>query len=415
MKKTIAVILSVLMLICSIPFTAGAVRFGINLDVPAEGTENVEFITSNITVGKVSDSTLESNTTYVICNGATLTFRALNTCYVPQGTTIYVAEGGTINAEGTLVIDEGAAIIVKKGGTLKAVTRLEVYHNADLYVEGTLRGAENVFVASTANAEVAITFTSLKKTGNEGKVKISYASSKDAGLSEDQTLEFITIADLSKDVVIWAPLNQFFYVKAEIIEDEEGVDKYDDSLFKIYLNEFEIPFSAGSHPFMATSAGEVSYSVWTKPSDFYNTYSIYLPSGEGYAIYGRGGEQWKDGETPKLKHGQAFSFRIEVEPEYDMSAYEVYVYNGYGWINLDPNNGALAGIAPAQPDEYGYYHIDAIKGDTTIYVSGIMKNETLLMIGDILDMVKGIFEMFSGFFQEILGYIGAIFGGGTVA
>ena len=96
---------------------------------------------------------------------------------------------------------------------------------------------------------------------------------------------------------------------------------------------------------------------------------------------------------------------VEKHPEYDMSAYEVYIYNGYGWTNLDPSQD-LADIEPAKPDEYGYYTISEVKGEHTVYVVGVVANETLLMVGNILDMVKNIFEMIAGFFAEILAFFG---------
>jgi hypothetical protein len=97
--------------------------------------------------------------------------------------------------------------------------------------------------------------------------------------------------------------------------------------------------------------------------------------------------------------------KVEIDPEYDMSAYEVYIYNGYGWTNLDPSQD-LADIEPAKPDEYGYYTIGEVKGEHTVYVVGVVANETLLMVGNILDMVKNIFEMIGAFFAEILAFFG---------
>ena len=413
MKKTIAVILSAIMIFCCIPFAvfAADTTDPADYEIPASAAEYTA-ITENITIGKENRDFFKAGK-YVVCDNVTVTFEDLNTCYIPQNTIIYVADGGTINAVGSLVIDEFAMIVVKQGGTLKVASRLEVYRFGELYVEGTLKGAENVAYNENAKANVIVTFPSVVGSSVDGKISVSYATSSSNSLGEDAQGKLVYEKVPAEGATVKAPINRYFYVKVEIVE-ADGIDKYDDSLFKVYCNEFEIPFSMGSHPFVATSSAEISYGSWTKESDFLNTYSIYLPTGDGYAIYGRNGEQWTNGDTPKLKHGEAFSFRIEVDAEYDMSVYEVYIYNGYGWTNLDPTTD-LSGIAPAKPDEYGYYHIREITGETTVYVTGIMANETLLMIGNILDMVRGVFEMFAGFFQEILGYLGNILGVGSVA
>ena len=382
MKKTLAVILSVLMIACCLPFSAIA-------------AEQVTFTAS----GKFENSNqLDSGKEYIIDNGVTMTVPSNLTLYVPTGASLRVAEGGKLNVLGQIVVLDGAA----------------------LYVEGFIYGASNVTVNGSGSALAEIRFPALDKAsgliGPDGKarIQVSYGSSTNGNIYEDQqgTVVFNKVNDNGASIM--APLNQYIYIKADIVEPEAGFDKFDDALMNVYFNGVGIPYTQGSHHTLLTTSGDITYSKWTKDDDFLNTFNIYLPTGEGYTVYGREGEQSADGETIKLKYGQSFSFKVEVDPEYDMSAYEVYVYNGYGWSNLDTST-LLKDIAPAIPDEYGYYHIDAIKGEHTIYVVGVVKNETLLMVGDILDMVRNVFEMITGFFAELLSFFGLSLGNnGTV-
>ncbi len=373
MKKTLAVILSAVMLLCCLPFAVNA----------------AETITYEANRYFSASNELVSGNTYVVASGVTVTVPAELTLYVPTGAILRVDEGGKLNVLGN--------IIVMDGGSLR--------------VEGFLYGASNVTVNGQGTALAELRFPALSETpgliGKDGKAKIqvSYASSENGDIYEDQqgTLVFNSVGNSGASVM--APINQYIYIKADIIEPDLTYDKYDDALMNVYFNGVGIPYTQGSHHTLLTTSGDISYSKWVNDSDFLNTFNIYLPTGEGYTVYGREGEQSADGETVKLKYGQSFSFKVEIDPEYDMSAYEVYVYNGYGWTDLDTST-LLKDIAPAQTDEYGYYHIDEIKGEHTIYVVGVVKNETLLMVGDILDMVRNVFEMISAFFMEILALLG---------
>ena len=376
MKKTFAVILSVLMLVCCIPFSSSAASVH-TFEASADFT---------------SSNQLVSGDTYVIPDGVTMTVPTSLTLYVPTGAILRVEQGAKLNALGQIIVLDGGQLIV----------------------EGFLYGASNVTVDGNGTALAEIRFPSLASQGLTGKIEVSYGSSTNGNIYEDLdgTVVFNKVSAGGSSV--YAPLNQYIYIKATIIEEDLTYDKYDDALMNVYFNGVGVPYTQGSHHTLLTTSGDISYSKWVNDSDFLNTFNIYLPTGEGYTVYGREGEQSATGETVKLKYGQSFSFKVEIDPEFDMSAYEVYIYNGYGWTNLDTST-LLKDLAPAEPDEYGYYHIDEIKGEHTIYVVGVVKNETLLMVGDILDMIRNVFEMISAFFAELLGFLGLSFGeGGAV-
>lgn len=378
MKKTLAVVLSVLMLVCMVPFAASAATVH-TFEASADFT---------------SSNQLVSGDTYVIPSGITMNVPTTITLYVPTGAILRVDEGAKLNVLGSIIVLDGGQLIV----------------------EGFINGASNIVVNGTGTALAEIRFPSLEKLELADKIEVFYGSSENGNIYEDLST---TDPNFFKKVPVsgssaYAPLNQYLYIKATIIEPDKTYDKFDDALMNVYFNGVGVPYTQGSHHTMLTTSGDITYSKWGKGDDskFLNTFNIYLPTGEGYTVYGREGEQSADGETVKLKYGQSFSFKVEIDPEYDMSAYEVYVYNGYGWTNLDTTE-LLKDIAPAKPDEYGYYHISEIKGEHTIYVVGVVKNETLLMVGDILDMIRNVFEMITGFFAELMGFLGISFGDGT--
>lgn len=383
MKKSLAIILSLVMLLCCIPLTTASA---------ASFTES----------GQLTSDTQLAAGENIIPSGVIMEVPSGHNLYIPQGTTLRVAAGGRLDVNGTIVVLDGGK----------------------LDVEGKLNGASGVSVNQGGLATAQITFKSLSKSGGivtdgKSKVNVSYGVSENGNIYEDLTKpteEFfnnkITNRILNTDATVDVPLNQYLYVKAEIDEPDKLYDKYNDALYDVYFNQVGVPYSQGSHHTLITSATEVSFASWVNDDYYLNTFNVYLPTGEGYTVYGREGEQSADGETVKLKYGQHFSFKVEIDPQYDMSAYEVYVYNGYGWTDLDTST-LLKDIAPAVPDDYGYYHIDEIKGEHTIYVVGVVKNETLLMVGDILDMVRNVFEMISEFFRELAALLGINLGGTT--
>ena len=372
MKKTLAVILSLVMLLCCVSFTASAA------DAPSSSL--VEW-NENHTIKATNE--LQSNVNYTVKKGYTLTIASDVTVIVPLSCTLIIEEGAVLRVYGKMVVQ------------------------GQLRVEGLIErgGAEKISVDDTGSTMVAVRFPALADEGLSGKIEVSYGVSTTgdpyADLQEGFALKSINDAGET----IYVSLNEYVFVRAHIKEPDAAYDKFDDSLMKVYVNNMPQAYGQGVYSYKVVSAAEVSYSPWTSDNDFLSTFNIYLPTGEGYTVYGREGEQSALGETVKLKYGQTFSFKVEIDPEYDMSSYEVYIYNGYGWTNLDPSQD-LADIEPAKPDEYGYYTIDAVKGEHTVYVVGVVANETLLMVGNILDMVKNIFEMIGAFFAEILAFFG---------
>lgn len=362
MKKVLAVILCAVMLFCTVPFTAGAVE-----TIPIE--EDYVFTASN---------ELESGKTYIIADGKTAT--------VPENLTLYVPEG--------------TVLFVEKGATLKVLGSITTLSGGNVTVDGNVYQAERIRGEGIMQAQVR--FPALADVALTNKIAVSYACSTNGNNYEDLsgTLTFTNVSD--NGGYIYMPLNSYVYLKAVIREPDAAFNKFDDSLFDVFFNNVGIPFVQGSHNFTLSTAGDISYEQWTTENDYLSTFKIYLPSADGYEVYGRNGEQTASGQTVNLKYGQSFSFRVEIDPDYDLSPYEVYIYNGYGWLGLETENPSLKDIAPATPDEYGYYTINDIKGDTTVYVIGVVENGTINMVGNIIEMIRNIFSMIMSFFNQII-------------
>ncbi len=405
MKKILAIILSLVMLLCCVPFSASAADEPASNHVIWDKDHTIEaaaYICSNCkhssekwtetcanckqtgTIDGLQYSVLLSNVNYTLKTGNVLTIAPDVTAVLPLNSTLVIETGATLRIYGELVVQ----------GQLRI----------DGLVEGS--GSEKIRVDKTmGSALAAVRFPSLASQGLNGRIDVSYGVSATGDPYSDlqEGFKFESVNDTGETVYV--PLNQYIYVKAAIKEPEPAYDKFDDSLMKVYVNNVPQNYGQGSYCFKVVSSSNLSYSPWTSDYDFLSTFEVLLQSGEGYTVYGREGEQSAPGETVKLKYGQTFAFKVELDPEYDMSVYEVYIYNGYGWTNLDPSQD-LADIEPAKPDEYGYYTIENVKGPHTIYVAGVVANETLLMVGNILDMVKNVFEMISAFFAEILALFG---------
>ncbi len=376
MKKTLAVILSVVMLVCCIPFSVSA----------ATEPQSVVW-NENVTISETN--ILESHHNYTLQSGYTLTVNSDTTLRIPKDCTVTIKDKATLFCNGSIVV-EGSLII-----------------------DGIINGGNSsqIYVLTGGSAKAAVRFPDLRSLGLEKRITVSYGITESGNAYEDQQEDFVWNKLETVGGTFYCPINQTVHVKAEIIEDEPPFDKYDDSKMTVFVNGIAAPYGQGSVNFAVTSSVNISYRAWNKDDDFLRTFNVHLPTGEGYAVYGREGEQSTIGETVKLKYGQSFAFRVELDPEYDMSAYEVYIYDGYGWLSLDPSNQDLSGIVPAKPDKYGYYVIDSVKGELQIQVKGVVKNETILLVGNILDMVKNIFDMIAGFFQEILAFLGISLGG----
>ena len=170
-------------------------------------------------------------------------------------------------------------------------------------------------------------------------------------------------------------------------------------LFKVFHKEWM------EQPSLPVSLIGSALALFMGFRDFLNTYRIDLPNKEGYQVVGREGELGATDQTVYLKYGKPFSFRVDIDPAYDKSPYQVYIVSGYGWTNMDTST-ILQDLEPAQPDSNGYYNIPSVESDYTVFVMGVIENATVEKVGGIFEQVKSIFEMIRKFFAQFLALFG---------
>lgn len=367
MKKVLSVVLAAIMIICS--FTVA----GFAYDRQEMFTSSANFANSN---------QLESGCEYIIPNGITMTVPSGLTLYLPTESALKVEEGGKLIVNGDLIL----------------------YGTASLTVDGEIVGGKKVKFDKDASGEakVQVRYPALADLGLTGKItnlEFFTADSTTADLTDNSTWEKISGSDFNADgSSFYVPLNNCFFVKVTFNESSE-FPKYDPALFKVYINGLGLSYNSGYYSTTLSAGGDLDFSDWTNDSDFYRTFKIQLPSGEGYEVEGRDYEVSSDG-TVYLKYGTTFAFKVNVDEDYDMSDISVYVYNGYGFLNYpvdETNYDALE----MQPDEYGYYIINPVLTDYSVSVVGVVKNSTINLISNIVETIRNIFNMIKEFFEGL--------------
>ena len=367
MKKTLSVFLALCMIFAFVPFFAFA-----------EGTVTV------------TEQYLRDNS-YVLASGGEYV--------LPSGTL-------TVPADTTMYVSGSAKFTVAEGATLVIYGKLVVLEAGEMYVDGNITNPG--LITNNGVCVAKVTFPSLESCGLVGKLEVSYASSYSGNPYDDlepNTLTYKKVECDYNDVDEYIPLNQVVYIVAHIIEPVADRDKFDDALMKVFLKGVEIPYKQGNHSTQLSTSGRISYSQWTNDNDFVKTYKIDLPTKEGVSVYGREGEVGSTDTTVYIKYGKPFSFRVDLDEAYSKSPIEVYIVAGYGWTNLDTST-ILADLEPAKPDKDGYYTIPSVQSDYTVFVMGVIANETVEKVGGIFEQVKSIFEMIKKFFAQFLALFG---------
>ncbi len=382
-KKTISVILALIMLLSCCPVLLGM----------AFAADNVVTFTES---GDFEEDNLRSGWTYVIPKDVIMT--------VPSGFSLHIP------LNGVLKVEKGGKLIVNG----QVIVAGDASSYGSLIVDGTIVNSEKVAPGDYGRAVLQIRFPSLVNEGLKDIIRVWYATSKSGNAYENLTPDFTYVRINDDGQNVYVPMNQFLYVKAEIIKDGPIQDepaltqwlkakKWDDSKMNVYLNSVSIPYAAESHRVQAVSAGDITYSPWTVDDNFLKMCRILLNSGTGYTVYGRDGEEG----TAEIKWGKPFTFRVEFDDDYQMSATtaDVYIYNGYGVVTYDTDTSETT--LASKPDASGYYTIPAVQGDYTIYVNMLaIPDDKVTQIGGILQTVRSVFEMIINFFRQIANIFG---------
>ena len=377
MKKVISVLLAAVMLLCFVPFTVFAE--GADVDLSGEYSTGTQLL---------------DGTTYVVRENTTLTIPVGKTLYVPSGATLKVEQGGTLKVKGKVVVFEGGTLLC----------------------DGIIEGSNSIEVEKNATAKVKFRFPSLSDPNNklDEILTVNYAYD-----FEGETFE----ASASSFPNPYFPLNTKIRICVHIMEPDPTRDKFDDSLLDVKFNNVVLPYMEGKYYIddlpastkqhedtgyfytTATTGGDIALGKWTNDSNYLTTKKIILPSGEGYECVSRYPVNKTEDGTIIVKYGEPFAFKVELDEAYDMSSYQVYIYNGYGWLNLITNTSEAGTFSldeiTAQPDEFGYYNIGQVTTDLTVTVTGVMKNSTISLIGNLLETFRSIFNMLKEFFEGI--------------
>lgn len=374
MKKILAVVLGILMLVSVLP-------------VAVSGAESYDYTES---ADFESADDFNANTRTIIKSGAEMTIPDEMEMTIEQGKTVRIEAGATLIVLGTLTVEKGAVLEVK----------------------GTVVHSERVTVLGSAPVTYKFENTRLKTLGSH--LASVYAAYSNDGSSYADVSENVTwSSNLVSGGEFTAPLNSYVYIRtvfnqptvAGYEKAETAPTVYDNTKLKVYADGIELEVKQGSRIFQATTAASITYSDWND-TDYLYDYKFYVPDGAGYTVHGTNGETSAYGAI-KVPAGSDFRFRIEVDGDYDMSKYELYYWEGYTFDSesgQDKIDNGDAKLLTADSD--GYYTISSVYTDNTIYVTGIVSNETIETASSILDILRNALNVIKTFFERIFGLFG---------
>ena len=249
----------------------------------------------------------------------------------------------------------------------------------------------------------------------------------------------------SAGVTIKAPLNQYLFLRFDFLVDGQYSKKYDGNRMSILFNRLRTDSVQGVCTRFIDGAGEVefvptavlknggtSFPAGWKDSYFLRQERIYLPSGQGYSVYGvKDGVTSANDQTVYLDYGEDFAFRVNIDDEYSDSAYSVYLVQGYKWndrnkldtleslldeIYIDENGNPQHYVWKFEAqngdsqkvyiDAYGVYHIASVDDEYTIVVTNVVSNETLSLAANVMDTIRNLLNALKQFFERIKQMLG---------
>lgn len=404
MKRTLSIILAVLMLICCLPLAAGAAEESVVL-----------------TSGYIADRG------YVLPAGS-YSIPAGTEIVVPQGNTLYLDPGAALNVYGTLDV-QGS--LISRGGVLTLKISDDGKCGALKKPENAGGNSPDYYLAEVMFAELPPDFLMPEHHISDSTMFVSAN-----GSSYDDLANEGAFTGFSFGAKYTVRLNQYLFFKMKLV-DGAGVEKYDSRLLKFAFNGVGVKNEQNVNQVFVTSAGIVSFAgspIWNEDA-YLKRFNVYLPTGTGYSVFGKNGETSGAASTVTLKYGQEFLFRVDINSDYSKSAYDVYCVNTYTWreeqmiSSLPDMAEETDGIdsvrlverwaedgytvvkfttedpAKCYIDENGYYHIPAeyMVRDCSVYVAGVTKNETISLFAKLVDMIRNIFESIQAFFEGIMG------------
>lgn len=416
MKKVFTILLTCIMLLTCVPFSASAA------DIPWTGVETVSVpVTVNAGETYVIKGTYTITTTMTIVEGAalviedggTLLFTGDNGKLINSGT-VTVKRNGTLSLNGIGSGAQGATLINNEKGTLvlENSSLCSLSKNSQAFNYGNIKNIDRMDIKGTLTHQVTIpgSFTvdySYIETWNRQSFNTSYFVSYyipkegDADLDYTEDSSYTLISDKTTVPVIHG---QKLYVMITPEEGDEG-DWADIGRMQLIAGGQNV--SATEHEKIANDRGvfciapanALELGVYkTGYKDLVKLFDITLPRTEAYYVIS------KDGDVDKItvEYGKTFSFRVVLSPEYDKSEPYCYVNTLY-----------------MEPDEFGYYDVTGpvldegmataggVQEDISIQVMGVSANERQEMVGSLVGFIQEIFSVI----KEIFSYFTSIFEG----
>lgn len=416
MKKVFTILLTCIMLLTCVPFSASAA------DIPWTGVETVSVpVTVNAGETYVIKGTYTITTTMTIVEGAalviedggTLLFTGDNGKLINSGT-VTVKRNGTLSLNGIGSGAQGATLINNEKGTLvlENSSLCSLSKNSQAFNYGNIKNIDRMDIKGTLTHQVTIpgSFTvdySYIETWNRQSFNTSYFVSYyipkegDADLDYTEDSSYTLISDTTTVPVIHG---QKLYV---MITPEEGAEGDWADIGRMQLIAGGQNVSATEHEKIANDRGvfciapanALELGVYkTGYKDLVKLFDITLPRTEAYYVIS------KDGDVDKItvEYGKTFSFRVVLSPDYDKSEPYCYVNTLY-----------------MEPDEFGYYDVTGpvldegmataggVQEDISIQVMGVSANERQEMVGSLVGFIQEIFSVI----KEIFSYFTSIFDG----
>lgn len=416
MKKVFAILLTCVMLLTCVPFSASAA------EVVANGAETVSVPFS-----------VNAGDTYIV----TGTYTIATTMTIMEGASLVVEEGGSIifTGESGRLINSGS-VTVKRNGTLalngigtgaqgatfinneKGVFTLDngsmctLSKNSQGFNYGNIKNIDRMDVKGTLTHQVTIPGSfnvdySYVETWNRLSFNTSYYVSYYIPKEGDADLDYTEDSSytlINADTTVPVIHGQKLYV---MITPEEGSEGDWADVGRMQLIAGGQNVAATEHEkidndrgvFCISPANALELGVYsTSYKDLVKLFEINLPRTEAYYVIS------KDGDVDEItvEYGKTFSFRVVLSPDYDKSDYYCYVNTLY-----------------MEPDEFGYYDVTGpivdegmatdggVQEDITIQVMGVAANARQEMVGSLVGFIQEIFSVF----KEIFSYFTSIFEG----
>ena len=421
MKKTISVVLAVIMILAVCPvvsFAAGTWATGRTIGSgeyeEAINTTGTGTVTIGGTVTMKNSLTVTAGVTLKVTGGATLVMTGANAkLSIAKNATVLVENGGTVLMQSGSSFENNGTIDLKAGSNFNINSGSKCYNNSVIDNISRISVNENGYLAHRVSLPNSFsTNYRASETWNRKAMTIQFSPAYYLDADAQSDTEYLTAKYTAVQTVaggytdVYVEHNTKIYVKITVPEGDG--DFIDIGRMKLTAGGQTVNCDRGV--FMITPLNAMTVDVIsTKYADSVTIFKIELPKTDGYYVALMDGTV---GET-NVEFGKTLQFHVVVGPDYDKSTYSVYV-----------------NTAELQPDEYGYYDVTepidndgnmatagGVQQSLTIKVMGVTSNKLIGTMTDVVgfiqqifSVIKSIIEFFADLFKGGKGDFDKIFG-----